>query len=304
MPIYPDMQHFLMTEEGYYDELDAKVEAKQFTDGPSIVKAYASGELDVALFGIVPAMIVIDKGIAAQVVAANIKEPMAIMAHDDFFPLWKESDGAKAAFAAWKESKGRPFTFGTFPEGSVPDILLRYWLDHEHNLDPDGSDLVEIKGIGGASAVFSGLSSGSIDGTSIMEPLPTKTRIEGLPYQSLAIAPDFMPGQPAAVALMSDAVRDGPLATQFVRQHQRATDFIASNPDAAAVDASEVVGKQSLPPETAKKAMESPLSNFVTDPHQIESGAKIFADYAARLGKTGETLTLEDIFDYSVYDDL
>lgn len=304
MPIYPDMQHFVLTEEGYYDELDAEVNAKQFTDGPSIVKAYASGQLDIALFGIVPAMIVIDKAIAAQVVAANIKEAMAIIAHEDFFPSWKESDGAKAAFAAWKKEKGRPFTFGTFPEGSVPDILLRYWLDHEHNIDPDGSDVVDIKGLGGASAVFSALSSGSIDGTSIMEPVPTKIETEGLPYRSLAIAPDFMPGQPAAVALMSDEIRDGPLAEQFLRQHQRATDFINANPDEAAVDASTVIGEQSLPPETAKKAMKSPLSNFITDPHQIEPGTKIFADYAARLGKTQAKLSIDDIFDYSVYDDL
>jgi NitT/TauT family transport system substrate-binding protein len=304
MPIYPDMQHFVMSEEGYYDELEAEVEAKQFTDGPSIVKAYASGQLDVALFGIVPAMIVIDKGIAAQVVAANIKEPMAVMAHHDFFPLWEESEDAETAFAAWKSEKGRPFTFGTFPEGSVPDILLRYWLDHEHDIDPDGSNVVDIKGVGGASAVFSGLASGSIDGTSIMEPVPTKAEAEDLPYDSLAIAPDFMPGQPAAVALMNDEVRNGPLAGQFVRQHRRATEFIKSNPEAAAADASAVIGEQSLPPETAKQAMESPLSNFITDPHQIEAGTEIFADYAARLGKTGEKLAIDDIFDYSVYDDL
>jgi NitT/TauT family transport system substrate-binding protein len=302
MPIYPDMQHFVMDQEGYYDEIDAEITAREFTDGPSIVKAYASGEIDVAMFGIVPAMIVLDRGIEARVVAANIEEPMAIMTRDEFQSYWEAADDAKAAFRDWKADNGT-FTFGTFPSGSVPDILLRYWLQSVHDIDPATFDAVEITGVGGASAVFSALASGNVDGTSIMEWVPTKVEREGLPYGTLVRSGEFMPGQPAAVTLMDESLLGEDVATQFVRQHRRATRFIEEHPAAAAADASAVVG-ESLPTETAREALRSPLSNFVTDPHRIEDGTEIFASYAAALGKTDRELSVDDIFDYSVYDGL
>lgn len=301
MPIYPDMQYFTMQEEGYFDELDVDVNGKEFTDGPSIVKAYASGDIDVAMFGIVPAMIVIDRGISAKVVAANIKEPMGILAHDDFVEMWNPDD-AKGSFQQWQQERGGKFTFGTFPEGSVPDILLRYWLINEHDLQPGKA--AKVVGAGGANAVFQGLASEEFHGTSIMEPVPTKVQENDLPYQFIAIAADFMPGQPAAVTLMNDEVRNSDTATQFVRQHKRATEFINQNRDTAAEHASTVIGEQSLPLEVAKKAMESPLSNFITDPHEIEGGTEIFAEYANRLGKTDSKLSMQQVFDYSVYDNM
>lgn len=301
MPIYPDMQYFVMQEEGYFDELGVEVEGQQFSDGPSIVQAYASGDIDVAMFGIVPAMIVIDRGIPAKVVAANIKEPMGILAHEEFAAMWDPEDPA-GSFTQWEEETGESFAFGTFPEGSVPDILLRYWLSNEHGLEP--GEAAEVIGAGGANAVFQGLANEEFDGTSIMEPVPTRVQENDLPYEFIAVVANFMPGQPAAVTLMNDDVRGSDTATEFLRQHRRATQFIQGNRDTAAVHASTVIGEQSLQPATAKQAMDSPLSNFITNPHQIERGTEIFAEYAADLGKTDEQLSMEQVFDYAIYDDL
>jgi NitT/TauT family transport system substrate-binding protein len=303
MPIYPDMQYFVMQEEGYFDGMSATIEGKQFSSGPDIVKAYASGNIDVGLFGIVPAMIVIDRGIAAEVVAANIEEPMGIIAHEEFAAMW-DPEAPADSFAQWRSEKGRPFEFGTFPQGSVPDILLRYWLSDEHGIDPSSNENVEITGLGGASATFQGLANDEVDGTSIMEPVPTKIQNAGLPYEFIATSGEFMPGQPAAVTLMTDEVRDSDAGTEFVRQHRRATEYVQANRDTAAEHASTVIGESSLSPDTAKQAMDSPLSNFVTDPHVIEDGTEVFAEYAAELGKTDAELTIDQIFDYTLYDSL
>lgn len=301
MPIYPDMQYFVMQEEGYFDEIDAEVTGKQFPSGPKIVQAYASGDIDVAMFGIVPAMIVIDKGIPAKVVTSNIEEPMGILVHEDFAAMW-DSEDAAGSFQQWEAETGQKFTFGTFPEGSVPDILLRYWLINEHGIEP--GEAAEIIGPGGANAVFQGLANGEFDGTSIMEPVPTRAIEDDLPYEFISVAADFMPGQPAAVTLMNDKVRQTQAAVDFVEQHQRATEFIQADRQAAAGHASTVIGEQSLPVPIAERAMDSPLSNFVTDPHRIESGTEIFAEYAATLGKTESQLTTDQVFDYSLYDGL
>ncbi|WP_435317704.1 ABC transporter substrate-binding protein [Haloarchaeobius sp. TZWSO28] len=302
MPIYPDMQHFVMDQQGYYDDLSVPVEAELFSDGPSIVQAFAKGDYDVALFGVVPAMIIVDKTGFAKVTGANIEEAMLIMASDEFAALYDEH-GADA-FAKFEEQKGRKFTFGTFPPGSVPDILLRYWLDSELGLDPESD--VNIKSLGGAGPVRQALVAGKVDGTSIMEPVPTIVQSKGAGYQNIAWAGDFMSGQPAAVTMMHDRLRNErpELAKDFLRQHQRATEFINANPDKAAEDAASVIGKDVLPVDIAQQAMESKGANFISDPHRIEGGAKIFAEYASRLGKTEQQLSISDIFDYSLYDEV
>ncbi|OYR84672.1 nitrate ABC transporter substrate-binding protein, partial [Halorubrum sp. E3] len=256
------------------------------------------GDIDVAMFGIVPAMIVIDNGISAQVTAANIREPMGIMAESSFHETFEEH-GADA-FGVWEEEQGRPFRFGTFPQGSVPDVLLRYWL-RDVGVDPAENDAVEIIEISGASSVWQAIANDEIDGTSIMEPVPTIAQAENSSVTMLRTAADVLPGQPAAVTLMSDAVRDSPLAAQFLEQHVRATEFIDENPDATAGHVEEGIG---MPVDRARKALDSPLSNFITDPNQITEATQVFSEFAAGNGQIDEQLPNDQIFDLEVYDSL
>jgi len=118
----------------------------------------------------------------------------------------------------------------------------------------------------------------------------------------LRTAAQILPGQPAAVTLMmSDAVRDSPLAVQFVEQHVRATDFIDENPDATAGHVESGIG---MPADRARRALDSPLSNFVTDPAEITEATPVFSEFAANNGQIDEQLSNEAIFDFEVYDSL
>jgi NitT/TauT family transport system substrate-binding protein len=298
MPIYPDLQWYVMEGEGYFSAIDAEVTGQEFTDGPAIVQALGGGDIDVAMFGIVPAMIVIDRGISAKVTAANIREPMGIMAEESFHETFEAEGGD--AFATWAEENGRPFRFGTFPQGSVPDVLLRYWLQ-EIGVDPASNDAVEILEINGASAVWQAIANDEIDGTSIMEPVPTIASEEGSSVTMLRTAAEILPGQPAAVTLMSDAVRDSPLASQFLEQHVRATEFITESPDATAAHVESGIG---MPADRARRALDSPLSNFVTDPRAITDATPVFSEFAANNGQIEEQLSNEAIFDFEAYDSL
>ena len=301
MPIYPDIQSHVMLEEGYFDELPVEVETKLFSDGPSIVQASATGDFDVMMFGIIPAMIVIDKGIPAKITNANIVDPMLIMGTEAFAGRYEEL-GADA-FAAFEEENGRLFEFGTFPPGSVPDITLRYWLIEELGLEP-GSD-VKITSLGGAGPVRQALLSGQIDGTSMIEPVPTIAKRRDAGYTELDWSGNFFPGgQPGAVALMHERIYDGApdVAEAFVEQHIRATEFVTENPDGAAQATSSVIGQESLPVEDARAALDSRAANFVSNPRTIEGGSEIFADWANRLDRTEQTLTIEQLFEFSHYD--
>ncbi|MEF8776112.1 MAG: ABC transporter substrate-binding protein [Haloarculaceae archaeon] len=300
MPIYPDMQYFVMDQEGYLDELDAPVEAEQFPDGPSIVQALAGGGFDVALFGMVPSMVAIDKGLPYRVTAANIVDAMSVMTTDAFAELW--ADHGAAAFAQFEADRGRKFRFGTFPPGSVPDIVLRYWLREELGLVvEDAVDVVPM----GAGKVRQAMLAGEIDGTSIMEPIQTLAIEKDTGHDRLVNAADFFPGgQPAAVVLMNDRLRteNSDLGRAFLERHVRATEFANENPDQAAAHATTVVGEEVLPLPIAKKAMRSPTANFISDPHEIEGGTEIFASFASDLGKTDRTLALEEVFDVSLFE--
>jgi NitT/TauT family transport system substrate-binding protein len=295
MPIFPDLQYFVMDAEGYLDEIDATIDGREFTDGPAIVQAYGGGEIDIAMFGIVPSMIVIDRGLPARVTAANVVEPMAILAHEELRSLWQ--DHGADAFSAWREERGRKFRFGTFPQGSVPDVLLRYWLEQE-GVSTETVDIVEI---GGANAVWQAIANGEIDGSSIMEPVPTRAAAADVPITTFRTAAEVMPGQPAAVTLMSDEVRSSPLAGQFLEQHVRATEFIGQNPDRTATIVEEGIG---MGADLAREALGGPLANFVTDPRAIESGVEIFSRFAAQNGQIESELSLDQVFDYSVYEGL
>lgn len=296
MPIFPDLQYFVMESEGYFADVDADIDSREFTDGPAIVQAYGGGEIDVGMFGIVPSMTVIDRGIPAKVTGANIKEPMAIMAHEEFHGLWDDQEAD--AFAAWEDERGEPFRFGTFPQGSVPDILLRYWLE-EIGVDPEND--VEIVEIGGANATFQAIANDEIDGASIMEPVPTRAEIEELPIRTLLTSAEIMPGQPAAVTLMSDEVRDSEVASQFLSQHVRATEFIQENPEETASIVEDGIG---MPADQAQLALDGPLSNFITDPSEISDATEIFSAFAHENGQIDDELSSEDIFDNGIYDEL
>jgi NitT/TauT family transport system substrate-binding protein len=303
MPIYPDIQSHIMLEEGYFEELPVEVETELFSDGPSIVQASATGEYDVMLFGIIPAMIVIDRGIPAKITNANIVDPMLIMGTNEFAADYEES-GADA-FAAFEEETGERFEFGTYPPGSVPDITLRYWLIEELGLEP-GSD-VDVTSLGGAGPVRQALLSGQIDGTSMIEPVPTIAKRRNAGYTDLDWSGNFFPGgQPGAITLMHERVYDGApeIAEAFVEQHIRATEFVAENPDGAAQATSNVVGSEALPVEDARAALDSRASNFISDPHQIEDGTPIFADWANRLERTEQELTNDQLFEFSHYDNV
>jgi len=66
VPIYPNMQHFIMEDAGYYDEVPTEVAIERFDSGPAVVQAFAGDEVDAAIFGITPSMVLADQGKRAR----------------------------------------------------------------------------------------------------------------------------------------------------------------------------------------------------------------------------------------------
>ncbi|MFB6286846.1 MAG: ABC transporter substrate-binding protein [Candidatus Bipolaricaulia bacterium] len=299
IPVYPMMQYFVAREQGWYEEAGIPIEASRFSSGPPIVQALAAGELDLAYIGISPAAVSIARGVPAQVVAANVKEPNVILANERLRSLW-EQYGAEA-FARFREAEGRRAKIVTLPEGSTPDILLRFWIIERLGLDLEAS--IEIVPVG-APQVLQSIARGDVDGASVIEPSPTLIAERGFPFEPIAFADEILPGQPGAVVEVTQGLlNDQPERVEALTEiHLEATKFVQDNPDQTAEFASAVIGPQALPVEIAREALDSRATCFISDPHAITDGTLVYNDLQNRLGIVDRQLEVPDVFDFSFYD--
>jgi NitT/TauT family transport system substrate-binding protein len=301
LDVFPMMQYFVIEQQGWYDELGPDIEVKSFGGGPPLVQAYAAGDIDVAYVGISPGVVAIANGIASKVVAANVLEPNVMVGGSTFRSYW--ADHGPDAFQRFREEEGRKPQFATLPAGSTPDVFLRYWLTETLGLD---LDVVEIVGQS-PSALRSTLSSGEADAGSAIEPIPTALRADpDSDMEPFRYAGDIMPGQPGAVLQPSQTLIDDrpELVRQLVATHVRATEFIRGNRARAADMASAVIGSAVLSTDVAERAIDSPASNFISDPRRIVDKTLVYNDIHQQLGSVDTDLSAGDVFDHRFYDEV
>ena len=297
VPIYPNMQHYVMEQEGFYENVSADVSIERFSSGPSVVKAFASGDVDVALFGITPAMVLVDKGNDAGVLAANSRNGFKVMGTTELADRY-EQEGA-AAFGRFEEEHGRKVRFGAPPDGSVPDIVLRYWLQEDLGVGEMESTINKSK-VPPAKAVQT-IQSGDIDATIIQEPFATIIgQDDG--FGELAWSGDILENHPVTVLFASQQViDDSELAQALVEQHTAATEFTAESPETAASHAASVIGS-GVSEELARTAMNSQASDYLSDPQAITEQTATMGDFVANVGNIEAPIATEKLFAFDPYD--
>jgi len=295
VPIYPNMQHYIMQEEGYYESLSSEVTVERFSNGPSVVKAFASDEVDIALFGVTPAMVLVSKGKQANVLAANSRNGFRVMATNSLADLYANEQGD--AFSAFENQHGRKVKFGVPPDGSVPDVILRYWIERNLELGELGSVVDKVK-VSPAKAPQT-IQAGEIDATMIQEPFATVVASEQ-GFGEVAWSGDILPDHPVTVTFAQNSVPEN-AAEQFVEQHSRATQFVRENPKKAAEDAAAVIGA-GVSTDLARQAIDSQASDFLSDPHEVRDQAATMAEFVEEVGNTDSVVSPEQLFDFSVYD--
>jgi len=297
VPIYPNMQHYVMEQEGFYENVSADVSIERFSSGPSVVKAFASGDVDVALFGITPAMVLVDKGNDAGVLAANSRNGFKVMGTTELADRY-EQEGA-AAFGRFEEEHGRKVRFGAPPDGSVPDIVLRYWI--QEDLDVGEMETVIDKSKVPPAKAVQTIQSGDIDATIIQEPFATIIGEED-GFEELAWSGNILDNHPVTVLFANQQVLDdSEVAGSLVEQHVAATEFTVDSPDAAAGHAASVIGS-GVSEDLAKAAMDSKASEFISDPHAITDQAATMGEFVTNVGNIEEPVATEDLFAFEPYD--
>jgi NitT/TauT family transport system substrate-binding protein len=293
------MQHYVMEREGFYENVPAGVSIERFSSGPSVVKAFASGDVDAALFGITPAMVLVDKGTDAGVLAANSRNGFKVVGTTELADRY-DQEGA-AAFERFEEERGRKVRFGAPPDGSVPDIVLRYWIQEDLGVG-DMESMINKSKVPPAKAVQT-IQSGDIDATIIQEPFATIIGQED-GFGELAWSGDILDNHPVTVLFANQRVLDASdVARSLVEQHVAATEFTTNSPDAAAGHAASVIGS-GVSEDLAKTAMESKASEFVSDPHAITDQAATMGEFVASVGNIEEPVATEELFAFDPYDAL
>lgn len=299
MPILPVAQVFVMEGEGWTEDAGLDLELIRFQNGPSMVQALASGELDVMFFGIGPALVAAGRGQEITVVASNIVEQIGLIAREDLAGYWDASDPA-ALFADFEAGEGRKARIATFPAGSVPDIVLRFWLQNQIGVPSDALEIVPM----GADQVQQALLAGSVDGASILEPTLTIVQERDPSTQVLTRASEMFPGQPGAVLAVRNQIIDQyPDAVQaLVDLHVRATDLLVNDIPTAASHAVQFIGAGLVEQATIEAALRSPSTNYVADPRAIREPTQRMHDFQLETGSLAAPVDLDVLFDTSFYE--
>ena len=301
MPILPVSQLFVALEEGWLEEAGIDPDLVQFQNGPAMVQAILAGQLDVAYFGIGPAMVARGRGADIRVVASNIVEQISIVALGDLAPYF-ETGPAHTAFARFTADHGRKPVISTFPRGSVPETVLQFWLRRQLGIDPGEVEIV----FQGAAQVQQSLLTGAVDGAAILEPVVTIVTARRPEARVVASGSDLFPDQPGAVlAVRETLIGDAPeTVAALVSAHDRATRLLRNDPARAAGSVARWVGGGRLDPAIVETAIRRSGQSFVADPGRIVAATKVMHDFQSEIGTLKQPVDLEALFETRFYDAL
>ena len=302
IPILAMAQLFVIIGEGWAAEAGLDLQLTRFSSGPAMVQALASGGYDVAYVGIGPAMVARGSGLDLRVVAANGVDGGSLIGVGDFAAGFSAAPSPAEAFAAFHRSAGHPVRVATLPKGSVPDTVLRYWLDEVAHVAPAD---VQVLGVG-EDRVQQALLSGSADAASALEPILTIVQ-ERVPSAKILVGGGALfPGQPGATLVMRETFIQAarPAAETLVSLHARATKLIVDDPARAAADTLKVLGAGLIGEDTLVRAFKSPALRPVADPHAIEAATERLGAYQLKLGALARAVPNAELFDTSLWDAL
>lgn len=300
MPILPDAQLFVNLENGALDKAGIDADLVSFQNGPAMVQALASGQLDIAYFGIGPTMVARGKGADIRVVAANIIEQVSFMA---LGPLahYFDNGPADTAFARFAKATGHKAKISTFPIGSVPQTVLSYWLIHGLGVAPDAIQSVYQ----GASQVQQSLLTRAVDGAAILEPVLSIVAQRDPKARVIATGGEMFKNQPGAVVAVRAAyLKAHPDQVKaLVKAHQAATDALNAGRDDAIDAVAKHVGGGRLPRATIATAIAHSKNHFVADPHRIIAATQRMYAFQKQQGTINADLDIDALFDTRFYDE-
>ncbi|WP_408744528.1 ABC transporter substrate-binding protein [Acetobacter indonesiensis] len=308
IPVLGSSALFVVDGEGWAKEAGLDLQLVRFTSGPQAIQALVSGRIDAYVAGVLPLLQARAHGSDVKVVTAASVEELEVVTRGALaaeLPKGQEggfsADAVKGFFTDYKKTQSHLPRIAAQPAGSVPDSLLRYWLQKKVGLAAV-ADSVSIVGVD-IDAAQQAFLAGAVDAAVLREPALTVVRARVPEARTLATGHDLLPDQPGSVlAIVKPEAPEHqawakPLAGLFVR----ATTLLANHPDEAAPFVTKALGGGILNEDVMKKALERSASRFVSDPTRIVEGVKQLQDFEVEQGLLRKAQPVDDLFDLDLW---
>lgn len=202
---------------------------KLYASGPDIVKAFANQELDIAYIGLPPAIIGIDQGIPITCVAGGHVEGTVLIARKEY----KALDEMKGLNATLAQFEGK--VIGSPPKGSIHDVII-------NNAIAKAELNINVKNFAWTDFMLEALVDGEIEAA------------VGTP--SLAVAASHACGAKIVIpphalwhnnpsygiVIRKELMQASNAILRFLELHEKASNFIRTNPLEAARIVSKLIG--------------------------------------------------------------
>lgn len=301
LPLLPSAHEFVAAEKGWFRDLGLPVEEFRFDSGPPIARAFIAGQLDIAYFGIGPALAVVSRGVKAKVIAGATLHTVGVLARDPFaesFERWPNRN----AFLGFQKRTGHRVRIATFAAGATPHLVALYWL-HQLRVDP----LRDVEFVTmGEQQLRLAIQTQQIDVAVSVEPILTLSRRAKSPYRIIAWGKDIFPGQPGSVLLVRQGILDEhpEIAEKLVTFQQRATTLLSEDKDEAARIITKRIGAEVLPVGLARETLDSPAVRWVTSPYALVEGSETYNRFQVTMGLSRTRMAQDELFDFRFYDRL
>ena len=299
IPILAATPLFVMQAEGWAKAEGLDLNLTKFESGPAAIQALAAGRIDAIYAGVGPVLVARGSGVGVSVVANSAVEELALVTRGEL-AAYARKHGGRDAVMAFSAEKGRKVRIATQPPGSVPDTVVRYWVNKVAAV----ADKVELVSMG-IEKTQQALLANAIDAATIREPTITIIREQDPDAAILVQGGEMFPNQPGTVVAFRDvfiqANRDA--VARLVRLQVKAVALIQAEPKRAAKDAYEFIGKGLLELPTMERAMVSPSSKFSADPHSILEATRRMLAFQTETGVAVTTFPIEQGFNFSFFDE-
>lgn len=295
MPIMPDAQTFVIAEGLTRHNPLAKARLVMFQNGPEIVQALLSGQLDVAYVGSGPAMVARSNGAAVRFVAANAHGSAHVLALGNLAKYFTPGTTAAEAIARFTQEEGRRPRLTTFPIGSVPSASLQYWLRDQTKAGLDSVQIIYQ----GENQVVQSLLTGAVDGT--LSPDPAADIVLARKPDA-KIVDEVTHGTAGAGLLVREKlIQEQPeLVRALVQAHYEASELLQKQPQKAAVAVQKHIGGGRLPIAVIHAALQR--ATFDADPRFLQRDTEALYAFQSSMGVFKKPLKVDDLFDTSFYD--
>lgn len=299
IPVLGSSALFVLDGEGWAKPAGLTLKLIKFQAGTQAIQALAAGQIDAYVAGVLPLLVARSHGIDVKVVAAGAVEELEVAARGQLATVAPPGTALSDRFAAFTKATGRKPKIAAQPVGSVPDTLLRYWMQDRNHLDPKSADIIGID----IDAAQQALLSGAVDAAILREPALTVVRHRLPDVQLLAHGGDLMPDQPGSVLAIvrPDAPDRAAWKDKLVGLFVRATDLIKSKPAEAAPFILTVLGGGILSQSVIEEALASPDTKFISDPARLMAPVKALQDFEVANGTLKEAVPVASLFDLGPY---